>query len=249
MSDTTLLAVTENALLDGKLVLRQPKDGFRVAIDTILLAAAVPAASGTRVFEPGAGCGAAALCLARRVAGVRVTGIEAQPAMVALAGENIRANRLGRAVEIIEGDVSASLPPRIALPFEHVMINPPYLNGASGRRPPDPGKAAANVESGAGLDAWVDMSRRVLVHKGTLTMVHRADRLDAILAALPSEFGEITLFPLWPRAGEAARRIIVRARKGMKTPLRLTAGMTLHEADGRFTPEADAVLRGGALSF
>jgi tRNA1(Val) A37 N6-methylase TrmN6 len=249
LSDTALISVTENALLDGKLVLRQPKDGFRVAIDTILMAAAVPAKSGAPVFEPGAGCGAAALCLARRVAGVRVTGIEAQPDMVTLAGINIRANGLGASVTILQGDVLAALPPGIGMNFEHVMINPPYLDGTAARIPPDPGKAAAKVESGTVLEDWIDMSRRVLVHKGTLTIVHRAERLDAILAKLSREFGEVTLFPLWPRAGEAARRIVIRARKGMKTPLRLTAGMVLHQADGRFTPQADAVLRGGALIF
>jgi len=76
--------------------------------------------------------------------------------------------------------------------------------------------------------------------------VHRADRLDALLAALSGRAGEIVVFPLWPRQGQAAKRILVRARKQVATPLRLSPGLVLHEADGRFTAAANAVLRDGA---
>ena len=53
------------------------------------------------------------------------------------------------------------------------------------------------------------------------------------------------MFPLWPAAGRAASRILVRARKQVAAPARLAAGLVLHEADGRFTAAAEAVLRGG----
>jgi tRNA1(Val) A37 N6-methylase TrmN6 len=242
-------AFTDDTLLGGKVVLRQPRDGFRVAIDTVLLAAAVPAAAGDRVLEFGAGCGGAALCLARRVAGVRVSGIELQPALVTLAGENIRANGLDGAIDIMRGDVAGPLPPRIQGPFDGVMFNPPYLDSVRARPSADESRAAANVEGAAGLGDWVARAWPLLRHKGTLTMIHRADRLDDVFDSLRGRFGDIVVFPLWPRAGEAARRVVVRARLGVASPVTLSAGMALHEPDGRYTPEADAVLRGAALQF
>jgi len=84
-------------------------------------------------------------------------------------------------------------------------------------------------------------------HKGSVTFIHRADRLAELLIGLEGRAGEITVFPLWPKDGEIANRVIVRARKGIKTPMQLMSGLTLHEADGGYTPGADAALKGGAL--
>lgn len=239
--------ITEDAIMDGRVILRQPADGYRVAIDSVVLAAAVPAAAGERVFEPGAGSGAAALCLARRVAGCHVTGIELQGALVRLAGENVRRNGLGGRVDIMQGDIAAPLPPRIAGGFDHVMVNPPYGREGAGNAPPDAGKAAAHVEAGAGLDDWIACALTRLRRKGSLTVIHRADRLDALMAALTGRVGEIVVFPLWPGAGKPARRVIVRARKGVATPLRLAPGLVLHGDDGGYSVEAEAILRGGPL--
>ncbi|MDE0704133.1 MAG: methyltransferase, partial [Rhodospirillaceae bacterium] len=67
-----------------------------------------------------------------------------------------------------------------------------------------------------------------------------------LLAALAARCGGPEILPLWPKAGRDAKRVLVRARIGGKGPARLLPGLTLHEADGRFTPAAEAVLRGGA---
>ncbi len=240
--------VTRDTLLDGQVVLHQPADGYRVAMDSVLLAAAVPAQAGDRVFEPGAGSGAAALCLAQRVDGCQVTGIELQPALVRLAGENVRLNGFSDRIDVMQGDIAAALPPRISGGFDHVMINPPYGREGEGTVPPDAGKAAANVEAGAGLDAWIACALTQLRRKGSLTVIHRADRLDELMAALSGRAGGIVVFPLWPAQGKPARRVIVRARKGVATPLVLSPGLVLHGADGGgYSAEAEAILRGGPL--
>lgn len=239
---------TEDKLLDGRIVLRQPRDGFRVAIDSVLLAAAVPAKAGDAVFEPGAGVGAAALCLARRVEGMRVAGVEIQPELVRLAGDNVRLNGLEDRVEIMVGALERLPPTLTAGGFDHVLANPPYHRPDRTDAPPDPGKAAAVVEGETGLEGWIDLSMSMLRPKGSLTVIHRADRLEELLGCIGARAGDIVVFPLWPgRRGKPAKRVIVRARKGVATPLRLLPGLVLHEDDGSSTPEADAVLRGAAL--
>ena len=150
---------------------------------------------------------------------------------------------------MLAGAPAARLPAAASGPFDHAMANPPYQPAGHGTRPPDDAKAAAHVEGEADLNAWIAAMLAVLKPKGTRTLVQRADRRGAILAALDGRAGGVVICPLWPKAGAPARRVIVRARKGVRTPLVLAPGLVLHQADGSYTAEADAVLRGAALDF
>lgn len=237
---------TESRLLGKRVRLIQPKRGYRVAIDPVLLAAATPARQGERVLDVGAGVGAASLCLAARVAGVFVCGLEIQSDLVAINRMNITLNAFDDRMAVVEGnllDAPVELAPRS---FERVMTNPPYLPDDAHTPPPDPGKAIAHGEGAADLERWIAFCRRMVKPRGTLTIIHRADRLDDLLAALHGRFGGIVVYPLWPRSGEAARRVIVHARDGVKTPARLAPGLVLHGQANTYTPAAEAVLREGA---
>lgn len=245
----------EDTLLGGRVRLAQPGGGYRVAVDPVLLAAFTAARDGETVLDLGTGSGAAALCLAVRVPGVRVVGLEAWEPACAMARHNTRLNGLGGRVRIVAGDLLRP-PPDLADgltgaravqggPFDRVMANPPYLRAGAATPPPDPWKAAANVEGTACLSDWVAAAAALLRPRGWFTMVHRADRVDEILGLLHGPFGAVTLFPLWPKAGEPARRILVAAQRGATAPARLLPGLVLHGPDG-YTAEAEAVLRHGA---
>jgi FkbM family methyltransferase len=236
--------LNEDALLGGRVRIRQPTDGFRVAIDSVLLAAAVPARAGCHVLDAGAGVGGAALCLAARVPDCRVTGIEVDPELARVARENAALNALQARVTVIAGDILAPPPDLEPADYDHVMVNPPYLEAGAARPSPAPARAAANVEGAARLVDWAAFALRMVKPRGSVTFIHRADRLDRLLLAIEGA-GEVTTFPLWPKRGEAAKRVLVRARKGVRAPARLAFGLVLHEDDGSFTTEAEAVLREG----
>lgn len=239
---------TEDSLLDGRVRLRQPVDGYRAAIDPVLLAASVPARAGQAVLDAGCGVGAAALCLLARVDGVQVTGVECQPALADLA----RINAGGQAFHVVDGDITD--PPETLTPgsFDHVMANPPYMEAETGHAPPNPSKATAHVEAGADMGDWVRFCFAMVKRKGTVTFIHRADRLEGLLGALgalkgEARAGDIVVFPLWSGPGKPAKRVLVRARKGVATPTTLAPGLVLHQPDGGFTPEAAGVLRNAAF--
>lgn len=236
---------SEDRLLGGRVRLRQPVAGYRVAIDPVLLAAAVPAVGGDTVLDVGCGVGAAALCLAARVPGCRIAGIEAQRDLVRLASDNATLNEVAGRVTVMAGDLLRP-PPRLEPGgFSHVMANPPFLERDRATPPPDPGKAAAQVEGEADLAAWLRFALTMVRSKGTVTFIHRADRIEHLLARLAGRAGEILIFPLWSGPEKEAKRVILRARKDVATPTRLLPGLVLHDAGGRYTPAADAVLRQG----
>ncbi len=234
--------ITEGTLLGGRVVLRQPATGYRAAIDPILLAAAVPAKAGAHVLELGCGAGAAALALAARLPEMCVTGLERDPDMARLCQANIAANAMDDRVTVFAGDL-LDPPPRVAAGgFDQVMANPPYLEPARADLSPDPGRRAANAEGGAGLSDWIAAALAAVKRKGWITLIHRADRLDALIAAFAGRAGGITILPLWPKAGAPAKRVIIRARKGVRSPSVLLPGLILHENDG-YTAAAQAILR------
>ncbi|MES2713080.1 MAG: N-6 DNA methylase, partial [Pseudomonadota bacterium] len=228
MSDTT-----RDALLGGRVMLEQPRArGLRAGLDAVLLAAAVPARAGDRVVEGGCGSGAAFLCLAARIAGISVTAVERDPAVAALAQANAVAN--GCAATIIEGDVAARGIGGRAGPARHGFANPPYWPG--GTAPPDSLRAQATHEHGAALDDWAAFLSAAIEVGGSVTMILPAARFDAGAAALRAAgFGGVSLLPLAPRVGVAAKRVLLQATRGGRGPARVLPPFNVHGADGSFT--------------
>lgn len=242
--------ITEDAVLGGRVRIRQPKRGYRVNVDTLLLAATLPQEriGGGRVVEPCCGVGAALLAVATgytREGDIEFVGIEREPHYAQLARENVELNGQAHRAKIIEGD---ALDPHADLGvFDHVLFNPPYDNADEGR-PPAEDKRAAFIADRP-IEDWIKVWSNRMGPHSNLTLIHRAHRLGEILAALEGRLGGVEVFPIRPSADAKARRVIVRAWKGSRAPLKLFAGLDLHPSDDgkeKYTPEAEAILRGEA---
>jgi tRNA1(Val) A37 N6-methylase TrmN6 len=239
---------TDDAILGGRLRLVQRRRGHRIGHDAILLAAATGARPGDHVVDLGSGVGAAGLALAIRIPDVTVVLVEIDPALAALAAENIERNGFAKRAHVVVLDVAApsdafaaaGLGPGAA---DRVMMNPPFNHPAQQNVSPDPQRRAAHAAPAASLGDWINAALRLLHSAGTLTMIWRADGLADVLAALSPRFAGIAILPVHGRAGQPAIRVIVRASKASRAPLSLLPGLVLNGADGRPTAEAERVLR------
>jgi tRNA1(Val) A37 N6-methylase TrmN6 len=245
-ADVPELATTQDAFLGGRLTLRQPAEGYRAAIDPVLLAAAIPAKVGDRIVDLGCGVGTAGLCLLTRLPGTSCVGIELQQILAALALENAAANGLAgrylaRCGSIMSRPVLADLSGA-----EHVIANPPYLPQGEASVSAHPIKALANVESDATLADWVEAASALVKPGGAVTFIHRADRLPDLVACMRERLGSLVILPILPKAGMPASRVILRGRKDKRAPAQLLAPLVLHEPGGAYTAMAEAILRDAA---
>lgn len=240
--------LTRDAFLGGRVTLLQPRRGYRAGTDPVLLAASVEAEPGQSVLELGCGAGAAMLCLAARVPGLDLWGVEIQPGYADLARRNAGLN--DARVTVHTADLRA-LPPEIkAHRFDHVIANPPYFDRARSRPAPDPAKETA-FGAPVSLAVWIDAMARRVAPLGRLTLIQKADRLPEIVAALHGRMGGLAVQPLVSRKGRDAERVIVTARQSGRAAFRLAAPLVLHEGErhlsdaGDFTPEAEVIFRHG----
>lgn len=232
---------TDGHLLDGRVRYTQPRCGFRSGIEPVLLAAAVPALPGSRVLEAGSGAGAALLCLAARVPGVRGLGIEQDPALVVLARQNAAANGWPD-LRFMAADI-ASLPALDG--FDHACANPPY-HGDAGTPSPDASRRSAKRAATGVLAVWATALARRLRPRGTLTFIVPAALLsEAVTAFAGAGCAPTAMLPLWAKPRHPAKLLLLRGVKGSRAPFRVLPGLVLHAPDSGFTTEADAILRGG----
>lgn len=244
-------ATTTDDFLGGRLEVVQPKAGHRAGSDAVFLAAAVDARASDTALDVGAGAGVAGLCLLARVPKARVTAVEIDKGQCALAAENAARNGVMARFTAIETDITA--PPGVLRDaglfregYDHVMANPPFYTEGAVRVAPNAARARAHVMSEDQLAGWVRFLTTMCAPKGTVSVIHRAERLASLLDLLRDRFGDIAVFPLFPKRGEPATRILLQGRKASRAGLRLLPGLVLHGPEGAYTGEAEAVLRGGA---
>ncbi len=236
--------VTEDSLLDGRLILLQPKDGFRASIDPIILAATVPVKVGDRVLDVGTGSGAAALALLVREPWAWVTGLDIQESLIALASRSAARNQMTEHATFLSADLMSEYVRAKLGQFDHVMSNPPFFEQGSGQLPKNKARALATVESTADLRMWIEFMVGAVRDGGTITLIHRAEREDEVIDLLSLECGDIAVMDLTPKQGGGMQKLIViQAIKNARAEEVSRIEFIVHEANDDFTEQALAVLR------
>ena len=238
--------ITDDAVLGGRLKLLQPAQGHRAGHDAILLAAAAPASK--HAVDLGAGIGTAGLALLTRLTAERLTLVEIDSGLAAIAFANAERNGFSNRVKIVAADVGklarrgGPVEPSAAS-ADLVLINPPFNDPSHRRTSPQPQRRRAHTAKDSDLDVWVSAADRLLSGNGKLVLIHRPDAIETILATIKGRFGAAQLIPIFPRPDAAAIRIILRAIKGRRTLPEIRAGLVLSDATGKPSSAANAILR------
>ena len=246
MSDSADL--THDGFLGGALSIWQPRTGFRAATDAVLLAASVPATAGQTVLDLGCGVGTAGLCIGHRT-NANVWGLEVDCETADLARRNAKENEIS--LTVFGGDV-AQIPAELrALSFDHVLCNPPYYTAESGTAARNQARETALREK-LPLAIWLDAATRRVKPGGTVSFIVSADRVPDLMSSLDDRLGAAKLLPLAARVNRSAKRVILQAQKGARSPFALLPPLVLHEGDRHLvdapseTAFARSILRDGA---
>ena len=229
----------------GRVIARQSETGYRASVDSVLLGCAVSPKPDETAVELGCGAGTAMLIAAWRCPQARIVGLEREPEMAALARENIAANAMNERLHVIGADALASEPERREA-FDHAFANPPFFDNPQSIRPPRSAvRQAAFLTGAGGVAAWMSALLAAVPGRGRITVIHRAERLSDLLAALEGRAGEVRVLAVQPRIDAPAKRVLVTARKGVRTPMVLLPPLILHREDGSLTDEAAAIIQEG----
>lgn len=233
----------EITVLNKQVRLKQVDKGFRTSMDSVMLAAACPIKSGQSLLDMGCGVGGAGICVHYRQKDIFLTGVDIQQDHIELARENAKLNDMHKRSEFICSDIRDY---KKEVGFHHVVCNPPYLETGAHLRSPYDAKATAMGHDGdLCTKDWVKNACRMLKPEGTLTMVHEAGKIDKIIQSMECGFGAVEIIPLWSKLGRPAKRVIIRAVKGRKSPTIMHSGLILHDIDGEYSLDAEEILRHG----
>ncbi len=236
--------IQKTSILGEQVTLYQPIQGYKSGIDPIFLAFFADVRETDTVLDFGCGVGASMFALKFFYPSIKIHGVDIQEHLIDLANKNIEENELD--------DVSCSLScfSKLDITVDAVIMNPPYYGAGEFMHPHNEILQKANVEGDLKLKDWIFHAGRRLKNKGRISIVHRAESLEEILSLLvKNNFGGIATFPLWPKEGKLAKRIVIMAVKNSKKPSRLFPGIILHTDDNHYTPVAEDILRGRSEAF
>ena len=238
---------TIDNFLGGKLQIKQPARGYRIGIDTVLLASATQPKADAKVLDLGCGVGGISLCLLTNHLSISVVGMDLDRDLIKIARENNLTGGFEKRFKLLTGSVLVPHKSLIPDTFDLIITNPPYLESNSSNPSPEKRKNSANVETEVDLGTWLNFAAKFLKPGGNISLIHRADRLDHILALMRTSFGSLSVYPLWPKTGRPAKRVIVSGTKGRASPTKILPGTIIHNADGSYTAPVQAALTGEKL--
>ncbi len=205
---------------------------FRPGTDTFLLGAFPRLKRGEEVCDLGSGTGLLGLLLLAREPSLHVTGVEVQEAASALARRTAEMNGLAASLTCLTADLRD---PRLltAGGFDLVISNPPYFSTQQGATAPDDARRTARSEESCTLEDIFRAARRLLRWGGRLCLVHRPERLCALMT-LSSRYGlepkRLRFVHHTPHS--APSLLLLECRRGGKSGLQVEPPLLLQESDG-----------------
>lgn len=232
-------------LLNKKVRILQPIDGYRASTDAVFLAAFVTQPeTGGKILDVGSGTGAVSLCLAHHFQNQPIIGAELQPRLADLSQKSAALNGFDN-LSYIQADIRQKNCGLSPCTFSAVVTNPPYYQNTF--LSPNQSKALAHAHQDFDLTSWLKFCLKMLKPFGKFYMINRPEALNETLAALGYQAGGIEILPIFSKNKQPAKRILISAQKDSKAPLQILPPFYIHQQDGSHTEQAQKILREGFL--
>lgn len=242
---------TNDYLLDKKVKIFQPVDGYRASTDAVFLSSLFEVGkvkSEDTILDVGSGTGAISLCLAERLKdkNITITGVDIQPDLVELSNFSAAENGFSSFLHYEHFDIREKTSLSSGS-FSFVITNPPYSD--HDMPSPNKSKQLAHNHQNFDLTGWLTFCLKMLKPKGYLLLINRAEAINEILMALHNKAGDIQILPMYSKEGQEAKRVAVIAKKGAKGITRILPPFYTHNEDGSYTEKAQSILRLGQGYF
>lgn len=237
--------LTRDCFFSGRIVLTQPRSGYRFSIDSVILSHMVRPLPNETVLDLGTGCGVIPIMLAFRYRDIHVIGVEIQPALAGLAQQNVADNRMTDRIRILHQDMVQLQRADIGGPAGLVVANPPYRRLESGRLNADRQRAVARHELSIDLETLLLTARRMVADSGRMAMIYPAVRTVDLLAAMRAIGLEPKNLTMIHSTSESpARLVMVTAIRGGRPGLAVGPPLALYRKDGTYSPSIRAMFVG-----
>jgi tRNA1Val (adenine37-N6)-methyltransferase len=201
---------TRDCFFNGKVVLRQPKSGYRFSVDAVILSYLARPERGDTVLDLGTGCGVIPVLLACRHPDIQLIGVEIQNALATFAKQNVDENQMADRIRILTKDMVDLSLSDIGKPADLVVTNPPYRKLASGRLNADAQRAVARHELKINLPLLLASARRMLRKGGRFAIIYPAARtIDLAAAMRAADLEPKSLTMIHSLASSPARLVVV----------------------------------------
>jgi tRNA1Val (adenine37-N6)-methyltransferase len=246
--DTIKTTESVDGLLRHKIRVVQAKKGYRVSEDAIILTWFARPEPGDWVLDAGCGCGVIAFGLAARMSGIRIVGLEIQPAPAHRAARGIRLNKMESEVFIIQGDFRLADSFFRSQSFDSIVSNPPYHEPGRGKISTQEEKALSRHQMMLPLEDLFRVSTCLLKASGGLTFVYPASRWEQIKVAMKETgFGAVRVLWIHSQKDAEASLVCIEAKRKQYSTNLTQMRLVLYSSPGVRTPAAEAILAGEDL--
>ena len=214
----------------------QKKNGLTFGTDAYMLAAFMRPEKHARAAELGSGTGIISLLCASRARFAHIDAYEIQSEFAELGQRNIALNGFTDKINQYCSDIRA-IPSDKNGSYDVVFSNPPYMKSGHGERCAHDMKTIARHEESGGIEDFCATAARLLKYGGKFYCVYRPDRLvDLIVAMRAHKLEPKRMTFIQPDATAAASIVLIEAKSGASSSLKLTPPLIIYRDPPSVTP-------------
>ncbi len=238
----TLLSLDELGI--NGFVMEQDPKYLKLGTDAMLLSEFAKVRKRDKVCDLGCGCGAVSILLAARHPEISICGVEIVEGAALLAEKNVAHNNLKARMRVFNMDLKNVAREFSAASFDAVVSNPPFMQIGGGIRTERQELLCARMELCCTIDDVCSAAAYLLRFGGAFSLVYRPSRLgDLFESLIKHNMHPKRMRLVQDTVAAEPSLVLVEARKGGGSGIKLLPTLILKNPDGTETDETKTIYR------